>query len=52
MDEIEKRIVERIDQAAEARKITGQYQAKYSKPEYIAFMDSLIRSEKRSYKDE
>lgn len=40
------------DQAAEARKITGQYQAKYSKPEYIAFMDSLIRAEKRSYKDE
>jgi amidohydrolase len=40
------------DNAAKAREIASNYQPKYTKEQYIKFMESLIRKEERSYKDE
>lgn len=40
------------DNAAKARELTGQYQPKYTKEQYVDFMEGLIRTEEKNYKDE
>ncbi|HWR28450.1 MAG TPA: amidohydrolase [Negativicutes bacterium] len=40
------------DNAVKAREITKEFQPRYTKEQYVEFMDSLMRVEKKAYKEE